>query len=441
MKQFFYIIAFCGLSSFFLACKGVEAQTVNVDQYLNEKTQLEQVYTDILDYTEYNRCIEYNKDKTCITTEPTIQYIYNTKLPLKENIISKNTIQLSDLSFKIYSGDTFYKNEDNTYSLIETGNIEKNSYDNTLKDKLTFWKKINNPFGIYTVKADGYFSGGGDGRCSVNGTESWATQRAKSSAANCYYTGDTSEYIQSSKIGADRYLTRMFLPFDTSALSDTGIEISSSTMYLRQNSYTENDAGASDGFLVEASQASPTSLTNDDFNNMNTTLLSDGYIDASAGNSQKTLTLNTAGKSFINFTGYTLFALRARYDLADTPEPTAANDLYIRMSNYTGTASDPYLLVDFASTTPPEEPPATTTPVLIPVVCATSTFWSLYNYLDFVTGCTEHYSPTSSTSTLVADWVEYHYFHIPFILWIVIAVVVIIAFYVLFKEFKHRLKK
>lgn len=52
------------------------------------------------------------------------------------------------------------------------------------------------------------------------------------------------------------------------------------------------------------------------------------------------------------------------------------------------------------------------------MVCATSTFASAYMDLEYITGCTEHF--TSSTQP---DFVEYTYYHVPYLLFLYIAIV------------------
>lgn len=66
------------------------------------------------------------------------------------------------------------------------------------------------------------------------------------------------------------------------------------------------------------------------------------------------------------------------------------------------------------------------------MVCATSTFISLYNDIGLITGCTEHF--TSSTQP---DFVEYTYFNIPYLLFLYIAIIFAIVLIIISLFLKH----
>jgi len=66
------------------------------------------------------------------------------------------------------------------------------------------------------------------------------------------------------------------------------------------------------------------------------------------------------------------------------------------------------------------------------MVCATSSFISMYNDINFITGCTEHY--TTSTQP---DFIEYHYFSIPYLLFTFIAIIFFICLTIMSLFFNH----
>ena len=66
------------------------------------------------------------------------------------------------------------------------------------------------------------------------------------------------------------------------------------------------------------------------------------------------------------------------------------------------------------------------------MVCATSTFANAYMDIEYITGCTEHF--TSSTQP---DFVEYTYYHLPILLFVYIGIIFIFMFIVMSLFFKY----
>ena len=105
-------------------------------------------------------------------------------------------------------------------------------------------------------------------------------------------------------------------------------------------------------------------------------------------------------------------------------DPYADGILYGKYGNNTG--EDASFLV-YGCTAPIPPPPPK-------MVCATSTFLSMYNDINFITGCTEHYSSSTAAG---ADWVEYHYYSLPFNLFLYLAIIFIICLAVISLFLKH----
>jgi hypothetical protein len=101
---------------------------------------------------------------------------------------------------------------------------------------------------------------------------------------------------------------------------------------------------------VASTQASATALADGDFDAIGTTLLSDTIdITSWVTNNFNAFTLNASGISAISKTGYSLFALREGHDIEnEVPGNGLICGVTSRMANYTGTTSDPKLVIEHA---------------------------------------------------------------------------------------------
>jgi len=104
--------------------------------------------------------------------------------------------------------------------------------------------------------------------------------------------------------------------------------------------------------------------------------------------------------------------------------PYADGILYNKANNDTGEDAA-FLLYGCTAPTPPPPPK---------MVCATSTFSAMYNDINFITGCTEHYS---SSTVAGADFVEYHYYSLPFNLFLYLAIIFVICLIIISLFLKH----
>lgn len=171
---------------------------------------------------------------------------------------------------------------------------------------------------------------GGDGTREYD-DNTWATAYGAGSASLDY------SRMSCSYVNPTYYLSRVFLPFDTSALT-AGATITAAVLSL----YLSDPHGASETWtVVQSTQASNTSLADDDYDAVGTT--SGGTLAASSigASGYYDFTLNATGLSWINKTGYTALAIRGAKDIANTA-PSDREDASIDF-----TTNKPILTIDY----------------------------------------------------------------------------------------------
>lgn len=185
---------------------------------------------------------------------------------------------------------------------------------------------------------------GGDGNVFNDNTGlSWAALKALTTGT-AQASGDPVGVYAS--VIVSRSLSRTFLPFDTSSIP-AGSTIVSATI---QFNVTQIVSSNSTLHIVQSTQADPTSLVNNDFDNIpnsSGSLTSGGSVAVSATGSQ-TITLNATGLGWIVPGGYTKFALVEDHDVTNTdPSP---NDYRFNVNtSENGTAGNrPTLTVIYA---------------------------------------------------------------------------------------------
>lgn len=187
-----------------------------------------------------------------------------------------------------------------------------------------------------------YPTGAGDGYCG-NYDANYSTARNATSGNNFSYTADAADIVTHSKYLVDNkyYFGRGFLPVDLTDLPDSA-EISSAAQYFYVTGYT--DPNTDTLRLVPTTQASETSLGNDDYDQCGTTdygTMAFASLTTSAYNS---ISLNATGLAAIPVTGYFKIGLRSEDDIAGNV-PTNYGSVSVRFSEYTGSASDPYFRI------------------------------------------------------------------------------------------------
>jgi RHS repeat-associated protein len=162
------------------------------------------------------------------------------------------------------------------------------------------------------------------------------------------------------------YIYRSFVPFDTSFLPDDAV-ITNATLNLYPYS-KRNDDNDGDDFVtvVHGTQASPSALTKEDYDQAGSVNAPIEGVDVSerkdissvAINAYLTFVLNSTGQSWLSKTGTTQFALREGHDVVDSPFTSSSttysqyNYVYFRSSEYTDTTYDPYLEITYTQPSP-----------------------------------------------------------------------------------------
>jgi len=187
-----------------------------------------------------------------------------------------------------------------------------------------------------------------------NTTTNWATCRG-ASTGNGVQTSNTTDVINFLRrdVSGTRFgLKRFFFPFDTSSIPDTdGIDSAVLSFYLQSISGSGIEVGI--GIIAPTTQASTSTLENDDYvdcGDLDTpqevaTRPSPYDWSTSAYND---ITLNATGEGQISKTGVTKLGVRNVYDIDDTLIGSGSRSDYltVRMSDYSGTTSDPKLVVE-----------------------------------------------------------------------------------------------
>ena len=208
---------------------------------------------------------------------------------------------------------------------------------------------------VYPVRTDdttSYYTGAGDGHVyKTNAVWDTAHDAVTGTAANPTYSyGRAVSRIS----GGDHYIFRLFCPVGTTGLPDSA-EISDATFNLECNNITDS-YGTQNYALVQTTQASPTTLISEDFNQC-------GAVDAPTEGAPrvvitatglKTWTLDATGRGWIDKTGYTKLGIRSGSldcdDVAST-EGVQESNAEFRTSEYNG--NDPYLSVTYTYTPTP----------------------------------------------------------------------------------------
>lgn len=158
-------------------------------------------------------------------------------------------------------------------------------------------------------------------------------------------------YVLTRYLSPNYHIWRFFMVFDTSSIPD-GDVISSATLSV----YTTVKGGtAACAYNIYGSTCSNTVVAGD-FDLLDATAQCDTAISHSslATSAYNNYAFNSTGIGNISKTGLSKFAYReANYDAANSAIPAVTNNTYfeIRTVNFTGTASDPKLVVTHAAAT------------------------------------------------------------------------------------------
>lgn len=157
------------------------------------------------------------------------------------------------------------------------------------------------------------------------------------------------DYLQNYlRTGSNTGLTRGFFLFDTSSIDDSNTIDSATLSFYVNSKNNENNDGYDYQNIFSSTPASNTDLVTEDYDQIGSTKFSSdvdyGSISATA---YLDFSLNASGLANISKTGVSKFSTREGHDV-DNVAPSASGDgnyLYIRLADYTGTTSDPKLVV------------------------------------------------------------------------------------------------
>lgn len=125
------------------------------------------------------------------------------------------------------------------------------------------------------------------------------------------------------------YLGRGFFPFDTSNLPN-GATITAVTFSF----WPDDLHGDTDSFvIVQSSQASNTTLADDDFDTLGTTSGGSIIVSSVTAGQYNDITLNATGRSWVSLTGYTKLGMRMLQDI-NNGTPTTRQDVYPNMTTH-----------------------------------------------------------------------------------------------------------
>lgn len=203
-----------------------------------------------------------------------------------------------------------------------------------------------------------FVSGSGDGDVYKNdaGDSAYATWRDAATGQVASTTSTTSTGSGSTaspailRNGSGFYGGgRAFIPIDTSALT-SGAMISAASLFLCSESKSRVTYANNNIEITESTVVSNTALATSDWNKFNDTKWATGILHdslASAGSFNE-FVLNATGYGAINKTGYSKYCVRYAFDVDNSaPGLVVGSQIYFefRLSEYSGSSSDPYLRV------------------------------------------------------------------------------------------------
>jgi len=399
--KFYILILIIGCSFLTFAYK-VVGQTPDVISTTTPEIQYEALKApigNIIQHTQDGDIINYAFISNNTVNNDNIVFIGNDKYSNVEKV-GENYI--------FYARDKWYK-DNGQIRTIETATTDVNSWENA--NKTTLIQKILAFLSSRIARADDFYASNDHSIGGNNAT--WATIHNAASATINY--GATS-IVRAGKVIATYYIDRAFIQFDTSFIQDKTINAGFLSVWI-----TAITANSRQYAVVESTISDPLAAT--DYASAGTTLFSSVIVDADmvAGERSK-FDLLAAGKTAINKTGKTNYALRDITKDAQNTAPADNGSITFYNSTQAGTSYDPYLVLNLSEATTT----AFTTSCVIPT-----------NYdLSIITGCKEIYT-TSSTS---ASSVEKSYFYIPFTLYLFVYslfIVSLIIVYIIFFIYKE----
>lgn len=323
---------------------------------------------------------------------------------------NSNTEKISDTQYKIYS-NIILTIENEEIKQIDHGITDLETW-NTLQIE-TLEDKINKLWTSPLANAQTYYP---SDNVVIGNTDSsvWSTCRAQT-------TGNLTRNQEDFWLGVSfsspwYYINRGYFNFSIPAL-DSNSYVNEATMNLY---ITSNPTSSSNNVFAFTESTAQDTIVADDMNNWTDTKISEEVAsNAFTTSAYNVWDLNSTGIDEIASSSIFKLAFRNKNDY-DNLAPTSNYQINIYSAYRTGTANDPYLTLTLASSTPGEEPTATTT--------ATSTY---------IMGA------TSTNLAIITSWTEdgMTYYYVPFLIWLLFAIIGLFIFNRLMIEFLIRWRK
>lgn len=213
---------------------------------------------------------------------------------------------------------------------------------------------------VFTDTTTSYYSGAGDGWIQEGEVASWNTihdNTGNSGGGAAVPATATIEVWSYGDGSGNIYITRGFVPVDTSGLPDsTTISAASLNVYVTTTMNGDNDGDDWINVIGDTSQASTDTLARADFNNCGAVDNPTEYasrIDITSSfttNQYNAFTFNSTGIAAISKTGYTKLGVREGHDCIDSPINTNSHTgIKFNASEQTDTDKDPYLSVTYST--------------------------------------------------------------------------------------------
>lgn len=316
--------------------------------------------------------------------------------------------------YTLYSNHTYTKQGDLWFEVeYATTTLEEYQKATQEPEVIGLLKYIINP-----VVAQTLYTSAGDGHVRKADSGDWTTTREASAGSAMSYTDSAGNFVQVRDTGAVYVIARGFLPFSQFSIGANN-EIASSGLMLTTTAKANPDDDGYDyvSVICDTTQPSINTLTTADYDlcgtlNSPNKCSADVQIEdlATAGNNHWYTITDT---SYIGTTSNTMFGIREGHDIDDHVISGSLNNYYqIYFSEETGTDKDPRLFVEISSTTPEAGDEATSTSVSIPCDLVPN------NELSMAVWCVEEWG----TSTTSPEKTYYGYAHIPFFIWLIIAI-------------------
>ena len=203
------------------------------------------------------------------------------------------------------------------------------------------------------LSGDPIYPSAGDGSV-YRGPESdtWANVRGQATGSVATYTSASTYMAIANRSGTTRALGRSFFHFDTSVIGQGAIVLSGSTFHWKFSGWGADVGTRPTLTLVASTVVSNTVLAIEDYDLVGTTEFTATRFDTAGKvvDTDYSITLDADGDANISSTGFSKFAIRTDYDF-DNADPTDATqqEILCYFSEQSGTGSDPYLAVTYAS--------------------------------------------------------------------------------------------